>query len=178
MKKFKYLVASVSTAPGHKALTVTPLPCNFLASWRVKRIFASFEFPYAFQAPGNDFSLLKLSLLMPPYLCKSEETTTMRLGAAAFNKSKSKFVNRKCPKWFTPMLISNPSLVRSMGDKRPALLIRMSRRDSASWNFFENSRIDSSDARSSCMNNNELLPVDSLISFSAANPFSSLLQAR
>ena len=41
--------------------------------------------------------------------CTPDATTTIRAGAFAASRASSRFVRRKCPRWFTPNVISYPS---------------------------------------------------------------------
>src|SRR5437867_10101638 len=53
----------------------------------------------------------------------------IRDGTLAFNKSKSRLVRRKCPRWFVAKVVSSPSTVWiRLGRKIPALLMR-------TWSF-------------------------------------------
>src|SRR6266700_7244931 len=94
-------------------------------------------------------------------------------GALAFNKSMSRLVNRKCPRWFVAKVASSPSTVWiRFGRKIPALLMR-------TWSFLyldlkscASSRTESWDERSAVIASRFRLPLLALISMSAASPLS------
>ena len=58
---------------------------------------------------------------------EQREATTARDGALLVKRSSSSSVNKKCPRWFTPIWLSKPSTVFRCGVFMiPALLIKMS----------------------------------------------------
>ena len=70
--------------------------------------------------------------------------------APTFNRGRSRFVSAKCPRWFTPNCVSNPSFVRLSGQAMmPALLMRMLSGVRSAMSAFEKARIWAWSARSS-----------------------------
>ena len=88
-------------------------------------------------------SQLRSARLIRPIRCAPEDTVTTR--SVIFGSSR--LVSAKCPRWFTPSCISNPSAVRPNGTAiTPALLIKTSNGSVVSA---ANARTESRLARSS-----------------------------
>lgn len=105
-------------SPGWQQTTVRLLSVfkySLFASSFVKRMFESFELPYAFQAVYAPFlSSMRSSRSIALKRC-ADDATLMILAFFEFSMwSKSWPVRAKWPKWFMPICFSNPSSVVSL----------------------------------------------------------------
>src|SRR5205807_9181597 len=84
----------VLMTPGWQALTVTPVPARRRANSAVKRTCASFDWPYA-RGPRYFVSPWRSSKWIEAPLCAVDATFTIREGAEAINRSRSRWERRK-----------------------------------------------------------------------------------
>jgi len=81
-----------------------------------------------------------------------EESATMRLGAPATTSGTRRFTKTKCPRWFVPNCVSNPSAVVPGGQAiTPAFAMSTSRGFPSASSRSAQARVLASDARSSSM---------------------------